>query len=199
MELFEQITASVSSFLWDAADDYITTGNSHFLTIRLKLPQRNIYSYTTSFKKDPDSEGDVSQYPARFATSLAATIGTGNIIVWRLPLHSEVSVPPYSGAGWPSFRNCHKICRLLAIKYRVKNVQRENACGPMYALERGLKPKWLGILFCIFTAMAFWYRGSTVQANSIIALLMQRDIRSKRTYHRNSSGTRYRTGLSSSE
>lgn len=44
--------------------------------------------------------------------------------------------------------------------------------GPMYALERGLKQKWLGILFCIFTAMAAFGIGSTVQANSI-ALLMQ--------------------------
>lgn len=34
--------------------------------------------------------------------------------------------------------------------------------GPMYALERGLKQKWLGILFCIFTALAAFGIGSTV-------------------------------------
>ena len=60
------------------ADDYITTGNSHFSDHT--VPQRKIFTaIRLSFKKDPDSEGDVSQFGA-LATSLAATIGTGNII-----------------------------------------------------------------------------------------------------------------------
>lgn len=41
----------------------------------------------------------------------------------------------------------------------------------MYALEKGLKMKWLGILFCIFTAIAAFGIGNTVQANSISLLL----------------------------
>ena len=36
--------------------------------------------------------------------------------------------------------------------------------GPMYALERGLGMKWLGVLFAIFTAVASFGIGSTVQA-----------------------------------
>ena len=43
--------------------------------------------------------------------------------------------------------------------------------GPMYALEKGLKMKWLGILFCIFTALAAFGIGNTVQANSISLLI----------------------------
>jgi AGCS family alanine or glycine:cation symporter len=42
--------------------------------------------------------------------------------------------------------------------------------GPMYALERGLNMKWLGILFAIFTALASFGIGCTVQANSIALL-----------------------------
>ena len=42
--------------------------------------------------------------------------------------------------------------------------------GPMYALERGLGMKWLGVLFAIFTALASFGIGCTVQANSIALL-----------------------------
>jgi AGCS family alanine or glycine:cation symporter len=43
--------------------------------------------------------------------------------------------------------------------------------GPMYAIERGLKMKWLAVLFCICTALAAFGIGNTVQANSISTLL----------------------------
>ena len=42
--------------------------------------------------------------------------------------------------------------------------------GPMYALERGLNMKWLAILFAVFTALASFGIGCTVQANSIALL-----------------------------
>ena len=41
----------------------------------------------------------------------------------------------------------------------------------MYALEKGLKMKWMAVLFCIFTAIAAFGIGNTVQANSIALLL----------------------------
>jgi len=41
----------------------------------------------------------------------------------------------------------------------------------MYALEKGLKMKWLAILFSIFTAVAAFGIGNTVQANSIAMLM----------------------------
>ena len=45
--------------------------------------------------------------------------------------------------------------------------------GPMYALERGLNMKWLGIFFCVVTALAAFGIGNTVQANSISLLLKE--------------------------
>lgn len=36
----------------------------------------------------------------------------------------------------------------------------------LYALERGLKMKWMAVLFCIFTAIAAFGIGNSVQANS---------------------------------
>ena len=59
---------------------------------------------------------------------------------------------------------------LLAVKYRVKGSDGHTYGGPMYALERGLNMKWLAILFAIFTALASFGIGCTVQANSIALL-----------------------------
>ena len=53
---------------------------------------------------------------------------------------------------------------LLAIKYRVAAEDGKMQGGPMYALERGLGMKWLGVLFAIFTAVASYGIGSTMQA-----------------------------------
>ena len=59
---------------------------------------------------------------------------------------------------------------LLAVKYRVKGGDGHTYGGPMYALERGLDMKWLAVLFAVFTALASFGIGCTVQANSIALL-----------------------------
>jgi len=41
----------------------------------------------------------------------------------------------------------------------------------MYVLERGMKQKWLGVIFAIFTAVSAFGIGNMVQANSISAMV----------------------------
>ena len=59
---------------------------------------------------------------------------------------------------------------LLAIKYREVTPQGKMIGGPMYALEKGLRMRWLAVLFAVFTAFASFGIGSTVQANAISTL-----------------------------
>lgn len=171
MEQLQHITEVVSSFLWGWPMIILLLGTHLFLTIRLRFPQRKIFTaIRLSFKKDRGSEGDVSQFGA-LATSLAATIGTGNII-------GVATAVAFGGPGavlWCWITGVLGISTkytesLLAIKYRVKTENGQMLGGPMYALERGLKMKWLGILFCVFTAIAAFGIGNTVQANSISML-----------------------------
>ena len=56
------------------------------------------------------------------------------------------------------------------MKYRVKQPNGMMAGGPMYALERGLGSKPLGMLFAALTAIAAFGIGIMTQANSISAL-----------------------------
>lgn len=172
MENIQQITEAISALLWGWPMIILLLGTHLFLTIRLRFPQRKIFTaIRLSFQKDKNSEGDVSQFGA-LATSLAATIGTGNII----GVATAVALGGPGAVFWCWLTGVFGIATkytegLLAIKYRIKTENGEMLGGPMYALERGLKLKWLGILFCIFTALAAFGIGNTVQANSISLLL----------------------------
>jgi AGCS family alanine or glycine:cation symporter len=59
---------------------------------------------------------------------------------------------------------------VLAVKYRVVTKDGMMAGGPMYALERGMNAKWLGMIFASLTAVAAFGIGNMTQANSISSL-----------------------------
>ena len=163
-----QLTDIISSYVWGWPMIVLLLGTHIFLTFRLRVPQRKIFTaIRLSFKKDKDSSGDVSQFAA-LATSLAATIGTGNII----GVATAVSLGGPGAVLWCWLTGIFGIATkysegLLAIKYRVKTSDGKMLGGPMYALERGLGQKWLAVLFCIFTAVAAFGIGNGVQANAI--------------------------------
>ena len=161
-----------SSLVWGWPMIIMLLGTHLFLTIRLRFPQLYLFkALKLSFSKEGNADGDVSQFGA-LATSLAATIGTGNII----GVATAVALGGPGAVFWCWLTGVLGMSTkyaegLLAVKYRVKNSSGEMIGGPMYALEKGLGMKWLGILFCIFTALAAFGIGNTVQANSISLLL----------------------------
>ena len=163
-----ELTNSISGYVWGWPMIILLLGTHIFLTIRLKCPQRKIFTaIRLSVKKDKDSEGDVSQFAA-LATSLAATIGTGNII----GVATAVSLGGPGAVLWCWLTGIFGIATkygegLLAIKFREKTADGRMLGGPMYALEKGLKVKWLSILFAIFASVAAFGIGNTVQANAI--------------------------------
>lgn len=172
MENFSAIVEQVSSFLWGWPMIALLLGTHLYLTIILKFPQRKIFkAIKLSVTKDKDGSGDVSQFGA-LATALAATIGTGNIV----GVATAVALGGPGAVFWCWITGVFGIATkysegLLAIKYRVKTSDGTMLGGPMYALERGLKMKWLAVVFCIFTAIAAFGIGNTVQANSIALII----------------------------
>ena len=173
MEELNNILSEVSGILWGWPMIILLLGTHVFLTFRLRIPQRKLLTgIRLSIKKDKQAEGDVSQFGA-LATALAATIGTGNIV----GVATAVALGGPGAVLWcwltGIFGMSTKYAEgLLAVKYRVKSSDGRMYGGPMYALERGLGMKWMGILFAVFTALASFGIGCTVQANSI-ALLAQ--------------------------
>ena len=171
MEPINDFFSLLSSFLWGWPMIILLLGTHVFLTFRLRIPQRKLFTgIKLSIKEDAKAEGDVSQFGA-LATALAATIGTGNIV----GVATAVALGGPGAVMWcwltGIFGMSTKYAEgLLAVKYRVKTADGRMLGGPMYALERGLGMKWLAILFAIFTALASFGIGCTVQANSIALL-----------------------------
>ncbi len=174
MEEINDLLTAISGFIWGWPMIILLLGTHLFMTIRLKFPQRKIWTaIKLSVTKDKDSSGDVSQFGA-LATALAATIGTGNII----GVATAVAMGGPGAVLWCWLTGFFGISTkyaegLLAIKYRIRRKDGKVYGGPMYALERGLGWRKLAILFAVFTAIAAFGIGNTVQANAISTLVHQ--------------------------
>lgn len=171
MDIIHQVISKFDSLLWGWPLLILLVGTHIFLTIRLKFIQRYIgKAIKLSVTKDEDSRGDVTQFGA-LATALASTIGTGNIV----GVATAISLGGPGAVFWTWITGILGISTkygeaLLAVKYRVKTKDGAMAGGPMYVLEYGLKQKWLGVLFAIFTAVAAIGTGCMVQSNSIAGM-----------------------------
>lgn len=121
-------------------------------------------------RKDPGTDGDISQFQA-LTTALAATVGTGNI----------VGVATAIGIGGPGALFWMWITGLLGmaskyseaflgVRFRTTDAAGEKNGGPQYYLERGIRGpvgKILGLSFAIFAVIACFGIGNMTQGNSI--------------------------------
>ncbi len=164
------VLKDISSFIWGWPMIIMLLGTHLFLSLRLKFPQRKIFTaIRLSLKRDKQAkhEGDVSPFAA-LATALAATIGTGNIV----GVATAIQLGGPGAVLWCWLTGIFGMSTkygeaLLGVKYRVKTPDGRMLGGPMYTLERGLNMKWLGVIFAVFTAIAAFGIGNTVQANAI--------------------------------
>ncbi|MCD8393734.1 MAG: alanine:cation symporter family protein [Bacteroidales bacterium] len=167
----KEFFAELSSLLWGWPMILLLLGTHIYLTIRLRFPQRHLAkAVKLSVTPDKGAKGDVSQLGA-LSTALAATIGTGNIV----GVATAVSLGGPGAVLWCWLTGLLGISTkyaegLLAVKYRVQHEDGRMLGGPMYVLEHGLKKRWLGILFALFTCLAAFGIGNTVQSNAIATL-----------------------------
>ena len=168
MEWLNDLLTELSNLLWGWPMIILLLGTHVFLTVRLRFPQRHIFkAIHLSVKRDANATGDVSQFGS-LATALAATIGTGNII----GVATAIALGGPGAVLWCWLTGVFGISTkyaegLLAIKYRQKTSDGKMLGGPMYALEKGLGWKTMAVLFALFTAIASFGIGNTVQANAI--------------------------------
>lgn len=174
LETIDIFFETLSGWLWGWPMIIALFGCHIFLTIRLGFPQRKLFTgIKLSVKKDEGASGDVSQFGA-LVTSLAATIGIGNIV----GVATAVSLGGPGAVMWCWMSGILGIATkyaeaLLSVKYRVKGEDGNMIGGPMYAIERGMgaKWKWLAVLFAIFTIFAAFGIGSSVQSNAFATVM----------------------------
>lgn len=172
MENLHKIMETLSGWVWGPYMLVLIVGTGVFLTFRLLFWQfrmlplafKQVFCKHDKAQKEP---GDISHF-ASLMTALSATIGTGNIAgvatacvlggpgaVFWMWMTALFGMATKYGEG------------VLAVKYRVKNEKGEMNGGPMYYIERGLKWKWLAIIFAFFGTVASFGIGSSVQSNTV--------------------------------
>lgn len=169
MEKFSQLVTWVDGKVWGWGMILLLLGTHLFMTVRTGLIQRKTITkgIKLSVSKEPDADGEVSQFGA-LATALASTIGTGNII----GVGTAVALGGPGAVLWCWLTGVFGIATkysesLIAVKYRVKTEDGRMQGGAMYALERGLHMRWLGLIFAVFAGFASFGIGCATQVNAI--------------------------------
>lgn len=169
MEKFSQLVTWVDGKVWGWGMILLLLGTHLFMTIRTGFIQRKTITkgIKLSVSKEPDADGEVSQFGA-LATALASTIGTGNII----GVGTAVALGGPGAVLWCWLTGVFGIATkysesLIAVKYRVKTEDGRMQGGAMYALERGLHMRWLGLIFAVFAGFASFGIGCATQVNAI--------------------------------
>ena len=144
-----------------------------YFSIKLKFIQKYIIkAFQIMFHpiNKPSNTHVISAF-STLSTTLAATLGTGNIV----GVSTAIALGGPGAIFWcwitgvlgmaTSYAECY-----LGIKYR-KKIDNEYIGGPMYVLENGINNKFLAILFSICTVLASFGVGCTTQSNSISTAL----------------------------
>lgn len=162
----------LDDFIWGIPMIVLLLGTHLFMTARTGFIQRKLFTgIRLSVTKDPDSPGDVSQFQA-LTTALASTIGTGNII----GVGTAIFLGGPGAVFWCWIAGVFGIATkyaesLIAVKYRVRTRDGKMQGGAMYALERGLNLKWLGVAFALLATIASFGIGCGTQINAIAEVI----------------------------
>jgi len=171
----EAITSAVgwlNGVVWGPPMLILILGVGLYLTFGLKL--LTILKIPFGFGllakgRIPSGKGEITPFNA-LMTSLAATIGTGNIagvataiflggpgaVFWMWMTALVGMATKYAEA-------------VLAVRYREEDERGKFVGGPMYYIQNGLgkKWKWLAVAFALFAGIAGFGIGNMVQANSV--------------------------------
>ena len=176
MDVITNLINQIDAWVWGWWMILLLLGTHIFMTIRTGVIQRKIgTAIKLSVTKDPDGEGEVSQFGA-LTIALASTIGTGNII----GVGTAIALGGPGAVLWCWLTGVFGIATkysesLIAVKYRVKTKDGRMQGGAMYALERGLKWKKFGkvmaVLFALFAMLASFGTGCGTQINAIAEVI----------------------------
>lgn len=170
---------TIDAYVWGPAMIALLLGSHLFLTFKLGFIQKKLpLALKLSVSKDPNAEGEISQFGA-LTTALSATIGTGNI----------VGVATAILAGGPGavfwmwltgvFGMATKYAETyVALRFRATDKKGHIIGGAMVAWRYAFGEKssswWarLGsVSFALFAALAAFGIGAAVQASAMTSII----------------------------
>ncbi len=166
-----KLLTSLNDFLWNSPLLFLLMGTHLFFTLKLHFPQRHIGKAlrlsVTPEKQQGQASPNLSAFGA-LATTLAATLGTGNIV----GVSTAVALGGPGAVFWcwltgilgmaTSYAECY-----LSVLFREKNKDNLYVGGPMYVMKNGMRNKPLAAFYALCTVCAALGVGCTTQANSL--------------------------------
>lgn len=161
------IISVLNSILWGGPMLLLLFGTHLYFTVHLKFIQRKtVLAIRLSLQADSDSAGNASTF-STLATTLAATLGTGNIV----GVSTAIALGGPGALFWcwitglfgmaTTYAECY-----LGVKYRRRLADGSYRGGPMYALEDGLGFKKTARFFAFCTVLAAYFMGCQTQSHS---------------------------------
>ena len=176
LAIVEAVNGAINDFVWGVPCLVLLIGTGLYYTIRLGFMQFRhpgfLWKETVvkAFKKKDDENkapGEVTSFQAAM-TSVGAIVGSGNI----------AGVATAIVAGGPGAVFWMLVAALLGmatkfaevtlgIKYRKVRENGTIGGGAMYYLEKGLKAKWLGVVFAVLVIPYAFVISAVVDTNTI--------------------------------
>ena len=172
-----EVLHMISSWIWGIPSMVLLVGTGLYFTVRLRGLQfrRLKQAFQLALTKTGHGEGEISSFQM-LMTSLAATIGNGNIagIAVALTMGGPGAIFWMWVIGLVGMATKYAES-LLAILFRQRNDRGEIVSGPMYYIEKGLGKSFkpLAVAFALFGLIASFGVGNTVQANAMSTVLKQ--------------------------
>ena len=168
------IIQTINGYLWGFPMIAFLFCTHLYMTYKTGFVQKKVIKgIVLSTKKPQGDAGNISPFET-LATTLASTLGTGNIV----GVSTAVALGGAGAVFWcwitgvlgmaTQYAEC-----LLSVRYRVKNSKGEFCGGAMYVLERGLKSRGLGIVYAFLAACCGLLTGASIQANSISGIIRE--------------------------
>lgn len=170
-----QFLITANRFLWGGPLLFLLLGLHLYYTWRLKFVQRKIGTAIRLSLEEPDSNPQNSASKksgfCRFGsltTTLAATLGTGNIV----GVSTAVFLGGPGAVFWCWLTGALGMATTyaetwLCCKHRFKDSEGHLCSGPMYILHYILNKKWLALIYSAALCFSAFFIGCTTQSNAL--------------------------------
>ncbi len=172
MSFIENLVGSINNFMYSYLLIYMLLGIGLYFTIRTGFVQFRMIPemFRVITEKAPvgkNGKKGISSFQA-FTISAASRIGTGNVA-------GVATAIALGGPGAIFWMWCIALIgsassfieSTLAQVYKVPEKGGLFRGGPAYYMEKGLKKRWMGIIFAIAITLCFGFIFNAVQANTI--------------------------------
>lgn len=172
MDLLTQLIGSANDFLWTYVLIIMLLGCAFWFSFKTKFVQVRMLKEMIRLLNDSSGyksgEKHVSSFQA-FAISLASRVGTGNLA----GVATAITVGGPGAVFWMWIiallgASSAFIESTLAQLYKVRGKDAFIG-GPAYYMEKGLKKRWMGVIFAVLITITFGFAFNSVQSNTICA------------------------------